>query len=79
MLRKQRLIDFSDPESIQRYLQARNSYFQAIKQAKRDHWNAFLEKEDSKLIFKAILYIKNKRVELIHPIQSTNREYINDF
>jgi hypothetical protein len=79
MLRKQKLIDFSDPESTQRYLQARNSYFQAIKQAKRDYWNAFLEKEDSKSIFKAMLYTKDKRVELIPLIQSTNREYINDF
>jgi hypothetical protein len=79
MLRKQKLIDFSDPESTQKYLQARNSYFQAIKQAKRDYWNAFLEKEDSKSIFKAMLYTKNKRVELIPPIQSTNKEYINNF
>jgi hypothetical protein len=79
MLRKQKLIDFSDPESTQKYLQARNNYFQAIKQAKRDYWNAFLEKEDSKSIFKAMLYIKNKRVEPIPLIQSTNKEYINDF
>jgi hypothetical protein len=27
MLRKQKLIDFLDPESTQKYLQARNSYF----------------------------------------------------
>ena len=30
------------------YLKSRNSYFQAIKKAKRDHWNSFLEKEDPK-------------------------------
>jgi hypothetical protein len=79
MLRKQRLVDLSDPESTQRYLQARNIYFQAIKQAKRDHWNAFLEKEDPKSIFKAMLYTKNKRIEPITPIQSTDGEYIDDF
>jgi hypothetical protein len=37
MFRKQKLIDFSDPELTQKYLQARNSYFQVIKQAKRDY------------------------------------------
>ena len=45
------------------YLQAKNSYFQAIKQAKRDHWNQFLEKGDPKSIFKAIAYTKDSRIE----------------
>ena len=40
------------------YLLARNTYFQAIKTAKRDHWNQFLEKEDPKTIFKAMSYTK---------------------
>jgi hypothetical protein len=34
---RDKLIDFLDPESTQKYLQARNNYFQAIKQAKRDY------------------------------------------
>ena len=40
------------------YLKARNSYYQAIKKAKRDHWNSFLEKEDPKSIFRALAYTK---------------------
>ncbi|TVY22236.1 hypothetical protein LHYA1_G009113 [Lachnellula hyalina] len=43
---------------------ARNIYFQAIKTAKKDHWNQFLEKEDSKSIFKALAYMKLRRLEL---------------
>jgi hypothetical protein len=41
------------------YLLARNAYFQAIKTAKQDHWNDFLEKEDPKSIFKAMSYTKD--------------------
>lgn len=50
-----------NPEDLERrsYLQARNKYFQAIKTAKKDHWNAFLEKEDPKSIFKAMAYTKS--------------------
>jgi hypothetical protein len=36
-----------------------NIYFQAIKQAKRNHWNNFLEKEDPQSIFKALNYTKD--------------------
>jgi hypothetical protein len=47
MLRLQRRIkDPKDSQATTPFLQARNSYFLAIKQAKRDHWNQFLEKED---------------------------------
>jgi len=72
-MRKQRNISSSDSsyDSKLPYLQAKNSYFLAIKQAKRDHWNQFLEKEDPKSIFKAMSYTKDKRVERIPPIQST--------
>lgn len=45
----------SDKES---YLIARNTYFQAIKVAKRDHWNKFLEKTDLKSVYKAFSYTK---------------------
>ena len=55
--------------SKQDYLQAKNQYFQAIKAAKRDYWNAFLTNNDSKSIFKAMSYTKDKRIERIPPIQ----------
>jgi hypothetical protein len=51
MLKKQRETTRLGP--VQPYLEARNINFQAIKKAKRDHWNQFLEKEDPKSIFKA--------------------------
>jgi hypothetical protein len=40
------------------YLVARNGYFQAIKSAKRDHWNKFLENTAPKSIYKAMAYTK---------------------
>jgi hypothetical protein len=51
------------------YLLARNSYFQAIKGAKRDHWNSFLEKTDPKSIFKAMSYTKPLSQGLIPSIE----------
>ena len=50
------------------FLIARNTYQKAIKEAKRKHWNDFLEKEDPKSIFKAMAYTKEQRVERIPPI-----------
>ena len=69
MMQKQRDIA-RDHRSVQLYLQAKNAYFLAIKRAKRDHWNHFLEKEDPKSIFKAMAYTSDKRVERTPPIQS---------
>ncbi|PVH73133.1 hypothetical protein DL98DRAFT_608538 [Cadophora sp. DSE1049] len=43
--------------------QVKNTYFLAIKRAKRDYWNQFLEKEDPKSIYKTIAYTFNKRLE----------------
>ena len=43
MLKAQRAIA---GDSSQAYLKARNTYFLAIKKAKQDHWNSFLEKKD---------------------------------
>ena len=63
MLREQRGIITSSSKLP--YLQAKNDYFSAIKQAKKDHWNQFLEKEDPKSIFKALAYTKNRLVEKI--------------
>ena len=56
-------------QSKQLYLQAKNTYFLAIKRAKRDHWNQFLEKEDPKLIFKTMAYTRDRLVEKIPSIQ----------
>jgi ribonuclease HI len=58
----------------QQYLIARNSYFQAIKKAKRNHWNLFLEKSDPKSIFKAFSYTNSQLVEKIPEIKSINSE-----
>jgi ribonuclease HI len=55
-------------EARQEYLVAKNSYFLAIKRAKRDHWNSFLEKEDPVSIYKAMAYTKDSRVDLIPTI-----------
>jgi hypothetical protein len=68
MLKQQRGIA-RDLDSKQLYLQAKNAYFSAIKQAKRDYWNQFLEKEDPKSIYKALKYTKDCRVERIPTIQ----------
>jgi hypothetical protein len=69
MMQKQRALA-RDPSSVQPYLQAKNTYFLAIKRAKTDHWNQFLEKEDPKSIYKAMAYTSDKRVEKTPPIQS---------
>jgi ribonuclease HI len=67
MLREQRSIA-RYPDSKQLYLAAKNSYFLAIKRAKRDHWNQFLEKEDPKSIYKAMAYTKDRQPEKLPPI-----------
>jgi len=72
MIRKQRVLKFTKSNSIkQAYLIARNDYFQAIKKAKRDYWNQFLEKNDPKSIFKAFSYTNSSLVDKIPEIKST--------
>jgi len=56
------------------FLIARNVYARAIKEAKKKHWNEFLEREDPKSIFKAMAYTKDLKVERIPPIQGDNLE-----
>src|SRR5277367_1965874 len=68
MLQKQRALA-RNPGFKLPYLQAKNTYFLAIKQAKQDHWNQFLEREDPKSIFKAMAYTKDSQIEKIPPIQ----------
>jgi endonuclease/exonuclease/phosphatase family metal-dependent hydrolase len=57
------------PGDKQAYLTARNTYFQAIKKAKRDHWNAFLENTDPKSIYKAMSYTKASTQGLVPAIE----------
>jgi ribonuclease HI len=51
------------------YQNARNKYFQAIKTAKRNHWNSFLEEGSPKAIYRALAYTKDHRVERLPIIQ----------
>ena len=62
MSRLQRTLQPHDLDSIRVYLLAKNSYFSAIKLAKRRHWNQFLEKEDPKSIFRAMSYTKDNKI-----------------
>ena len=39
--------DLDNNTSKEVFKRVRNNYFQAIKTAKKDHWNHFLEKEDT--------------------------------
>ena len=55
-------------ELKQPYLAVKNSYFLAIKQAKQSHQNQFLEKEDSKSIYKAMAYTKDRQPKKLPPI-----------
>ena len=52
------------------YLLARNAYFEAIKKAKKDHWNRFLEGNSPQTIFRAMAYTKDLRISRIPGIQS---------
>jgi len=45
--------------------EAKNLYFNTIKVEKKKHWNKFLEKEDSRSIFRAMSYTKNTTSSLI--------------
>ena len=67
MLRNQRLMysNSRSSSSKQDYLKAKNTYFLAIKRAKRDHWNQFLTKEDPQSIYKVISYTKDSQVRTI--------------
>jgi hypothetical protein len=61
--KKQLAQDPSQLSRKQQYLIARNSYFSAIKHAKCNHWNQYLEKEDPKSIYKAMAYTKDRQTE----------------
>jgi ribonuclease HI len=50
------------------FLLARNKYSGAIKEAKKKHWNDFLEQEDPKSIYKAMAYTRDSKVDRTPPI-----------
>jgi hypothetical protein len=50
---------------------ARNNYFNSIKEAKSSHWNQFLEKEDTQSIFKAMSYTKDTSNQPLPSIYSS--------
>ena len=60
----------NNPYFRQEYQSAKNRYFNAIKRAKTDYWNQFLEKEDPQSIFKAIAYTKDIMVQPIPNIRN---------
>jgi hypothetical protein len=68
----------SSPELKQEYTTARNIYFNTIKVAKTGHWNAFLEKEDPKSIFKAMAYTKDLLIQPIPSIRNASTNTLED-
>ncbi|KAI0991849.1 hypothetical protein K3495_g16338, partial [Podosphaera aphanis] len=81
MLKSQRTL-FKDPgntNSKKQYLNSRNKYFQEIKTAKKNHWNAFLEKENPSAIFKALSYTKEKQSNKLPKIKGEDNELKSNF
>ena len=58
------------------FLAAKNKYFNTIKLVKKEHWNLFLAKEDSKSIFKAMSYTKEYLVEPLPSIYNNNTKML---
>jgi hypothetical protein len=50
---------------LEAYKEAKNQYFYAIREAKTNCWNSFLEKAWGKEIFTALKYIKEKTLRTI--------------
>jgi len=50
---------------LEAYKEAKNQYFHAIREAKTNCWNSFLEKAQEKEIFTALKYIKEKTLQTI--------------
>jgi ribonuclease HI len=73
-----KLLKTPDPELKQQYTTAKNTYFNTIKAAKTGHWNAFLEKEDPKSIFKAMAYTKDLLKQPIPSIQNIATDTLED-
>ena len=50
---------------LEAYKEAKNQYFHAIREAKTNCWNSFLEKAQGKEIFTALKYTKEKTLRII--------------
>jgi hypothetical protein len=50
---------------LEAYKEAKNQYFHAIREAKTNCWNSFLEKAQGKEIFTALKYTKEKTIQTI--------------
>lgn len=71
MSSKRNQIKKDDEASIHRFMQARNKYFYAIKDAKTEHWNSFLTNEDPKTIFRALKYTNGSKVQRMPQIKNS--------
>ena len=66
-------------DTINSYLTARNKYFTAIKIAKKEHWNQFLEGNNPTNIYKAMAYTKGDSRGNIPPIFDLTGNLQNTF
>ena len=71
-------VDLTEDENLSylQYKELRNPYFSAIKKAKADCWNQFLEGAEGKDIFKAFQYIKSRKVERIPILEYGDKKAI---
>ena len=58
------------------YKKIRNDYFSAIKQAKSECWNQFLEGAEGRDIFKAFQYTKSRKVERLPILEHGDKKAI---
>lgn len=79
MSRNRRDVNRGECSTTRAYCEARNKYFEAVKQAKSDHWNTFLQKEDPKSIFKAMKYTNGNRVQRMPNIKDHLQQPQNTF
>ena len=76
---KEHFKDYFNKEKLKKYSKARNKYFQEIKIAKQNHWNIFLENEDSAFIFKALKYTKGYQSAHLPMIRDKNGDLKSSF
>ena len=63
--------------NINIYKEARTTYFETIRKAKRNMWLAFLENAENKEIFDAYKYTKHKNYDKIPFIVYQNKLHVN--
>jgi hypothetical protein len=70
-----------DYRTKEEYKQARNSFMTAVKQAKRRHWNDFLNNVDHRKVWdlwKVKKYVENKQGNVIPVLRSNNKTAVTD-